>query len=162
MTIAHIVFILLNSGLYIGIALWYLKTHLLPSIRASWREQQETIQQLSDEVKERTGALTQADTRYAHEEREVARLTVAVEQWVGILNQRAGAQADELRTITQRYKERCEETARIRVTREAQQLVVKQTLKNARILLKQKYADDAREAAHTHAVIERALHKEQR
>lgn len=162
MTIAHIVFILLNSGLYIGIALWYLKTHLLPSIRASWREQQETIQQLSDEVKERTGALTQADTRYAYEEREVARLTVAVEQWVGILNQRAGAEADELRAITQRYKERCEETARIRVTREAQQLVVKQTLKNARILLKQKYADGARETAHTHAVIERALNKEQR
>lgn len=162
MTIAQIIFILLNSGLYVAIAIWYIKTHLLPSIRASWREQQTTIQQLSDEVKERMGELTQADTRYAREEREVARLTVAVEQWVGILNQRAGAAADEVRAITQRYKERCEETARIRVAREAQQMVAKQTLKNARIMLKQKYADLAQEVVRTHAVIDRVFNKEQR
>lgn len=160
--ITQIFFTVLNVGLYVVIAAWYLKNTLIPSIRTAVRNQDDTLKQITEEVEQRSHNLAQAQSLSAQEEREVARLTVCMEQWSGILQQRVAAVEHETRMITMRYKDRCEENARLRVVLDAQRTITKQALKNAYAILKQKYADNAKQVVYVESVIDNAIRKEYR
>lgn len=154
MTMVQIIFICLNCGLYLGIGIWYLKTKLIPALWASWRDQEATLKNSADDIPRYADELAQAEQSNAREERDIARLTVCVEQWVGMLEQRAVATADDARLLAQRYRERCVENARARVLQEAERIAVRQALKNARVILKQKYADTVTEQEYTNTIID--------
>jgi hypothetical protein len=50
-------FIVLNNGLYIGLAAWFIKRHLLPAIRASKTMEDETRTHLSTEISQQRATL---------------------------------------------------------------------------------------------------------
>lgn len=151
----NLFFLLLNNGLYLAIAAWLIKYHLLPAIRASKTRENETHTQLSTEVLQQRTALQATQDHYHIQTREIARLTTALEKWTGILSQRAATTEQELRELSFRYKNRCEENARARALKQAHKIVTTQVLKNVRALLIQEYKSQAKQDACLDAVFRR-------
>jgi hypothetical protein len=133
-------FILLNNSLYIVLAVWFIKRHLLPAIRASKTIQDETRAQLSTEISQHHTTLQETQDTYQKQTREIARLTTTLEKWAGVLSQRAAMTEREHQELSFRYKERCAENARVRALKSAHTRITTQVLKNVRALLTQEYS----------------------
>ncbi len=139
-TLLHIFFVVLNSSLYLAIAAWFVRNHVIPCIRASLAMEAETSRSLSENAVKKRTELNHVQAHYAQQEREIARLMACMEQWAGVLSQRAAGAEQEMRELAFRYRARCENNARARVTENTNRIVVNKVLKNARVALTQEYA----------------------
>lgn len=146
-------FILLNNSLYIVLAAWLIKRHLLPAIRASKTMHDETRAQLSTDISQQQSALQATQEEHQLQIREIARLTTIIEKWAGVLSQRAALTEREHQELAFRYKERCAENARVRALNAAQKIITKQVLKNVRALLTQTYDAQEKQQEYTGRVI---------
>jgi hypothetical protein len=146
-------FILLNNGLYIGLAVWFIRRHLLPTIRASKTVHDETYTQLTTEINQQHTALQETQEQYQTQTREIARLTTTLEKWAGVLSQRAALAEQEHQDLAFRYKERCVDNARVRALKQAHTLVTTTVLKNVRTLLTREYSADAKQQDYAERVV---------
>jgi hypothetical protein len=134
-------FTLLNMGVVAAVLYWLVVHRVLPRIRTSLNMQHEETQQLAQDIDTHKTTLTTVQQNYTVQEREIARLTSAIEKWAGVLSQRAATSEHEARELAFRYKARCEDNARSRVLQATHQRVTKQALNNARIALERIYTD---------------------
>ncbi len=153
-------FICFNTVSYGAVAFWLIRTHIIPRIRASLINSQETYERLAEELIQQRNAVKQAQNTQEAHEREIARLTTALEKWGGVLSQRAAAAEKEARELSFRYKNRCFDNARTRVLEEANRLVIKNVLKKVRANLIQEYAHSEKQHQYTATVIAKMVHKE--
>ncbi len=140
-----IFFILLNSALLLVIVYRLVRTTVIPAIRASFAQHTDDVQQMASDIGEQKRTFVTAKNHAFMQEREIARLTSAMEKWTGVLSQRAATAEAESRELAFRYKTRCEDNARARVNQRVQQKVTKRVLQDVRKALECVCADSKKQ-----------------
>jgi|GEM_PF-6676025 len=145
-TITSIAFTLLHVALIGGVLAFLIRYRLKPTVRASFAEHTEFIENATQDIERLVHEISAAEKEFAYQEREVSRLSVAIEQWHALQEQRAAAAELEAREFARRLRERCEETIRIQGQQRTERTIMRRALSHARVLLMQRYAaEDAQQ-----------------
>lgn len=139
-TLSTFFFTLLHISLWIGVALWFIRTQVRPFIRASFTQHATVIHDTQQSITQLIDTVRTADDEYMQQELECARLTRCMEQWQATMAQQTAATEQEMLSLTSRFQDRCAENIRIKGQQRAERIIVKNALKQARIQLTQQYA----------------------
>lgn len=148
----HVLFVFLHTSMILGLLLWFIRYHLVPAIRYDIQSRDNNLAALNDEVASHARQLAQAEESSVYQEREIARLTACMEQWVGVLAQRAALAVEDERASFIRYKERLEENERARVTEKTKRIICDQVLKQARKTLEHEYTHSDKQHEYMNAL----------